>query len=341
VPEQGSVLVTGGAGYIGSHTCVALLRSGRSVVVVDDFSNSSPTALERVRELAPGPLRVVRADIGDRDAITAVLADGGIDSVVHFAGFKAVGESVAEPLRYYGNNVGGTVNLLTCLREAGVRDVVFSSSATVYGDPETVPITESSALTATNPYGRTKLHIEDILRDLAVSEAGWRILILRYFNPVGAHPSGRIGEDPKGIPNNLMPFVMQVAVGRRPELVVFGDDYPTPDGTCVRDYIHVDDLAEGHVAALGHLDQIDGAVAVNLGTGRGSSVLEVVRAVEAAVGAPIPRRIGPRRPGDAAESFADASFAHALLGWSATRTLEEMCADNWRWQQGNPHGYGD
>jgi UDP-glucose 4-epimerase len=332
--------VTGGAGYIGSHTCVALLRAGWSVVAVDDFSNSSPVALERVAELAPGSLRVERADVTDRAALDRVLDAHPVDAAVHLAGLKAVGESVAQPLRYYATNVGGTLRLLEALRARGVRDVVFSSSATVYGEPDAVPLTERSRLAATNPYGRTKLHVEDVLRDVAASEPGWRVLLLRYFNPVGAHPSGRIGEDPRGVPNNLMPFVMQVAVGRRPELVVFGDDYPTPDGTCVRDYIHVDDLAEGHVAALEHLDRVDGTVAVNLGTGRGSSVLEVLQAAEAAVGRPIPHRMGPRRPGDAAESWADPSLAADLLGWRATRDLDRMCADHWRWQQANPGGYG-
>ncbi|HEY2330369.1 MAG TPA: UDP-glucose 4-epimerase GalE [Acidimicrobiales bacterium] len=340
MPAQGTVLVTGGAGYIGSHTCVALLQAGWAVVVVDDFSNSSPVALERVRTLSSGDLTVERADIGDRAAIDRVLAAHPVDAVIHFAGRKAVGESVRHPLEYYANNVTGTVHLLQALQAAGVRRFVFSSSATVYGVPDSVPVTEEATLTATNPYGRTKLHIEDMLRDLAASDATWRVLLLRYFNPVGAHPSGRIGEDPRDVPNNLMPFVMQVAVGRRPELVVFGDDYPTPDGTCIRDYVHVEDLAAGHVAALERLDEIEGAVAVNLGTGQGRSVLEVLRAAEAAVGRPIPHRTGRRRPGDAPATWADASKARSLLDWQARRSLEEMCADHWRWQQANPQGYG-
>jgi UDP-glucose 4-epimerase len=340
VPELGTVLVTGGAGYIGSHTCVTLLQAGWSVVVVDNLSNSSRAAIDRIQELATGDLRFEQADLADRPRLEEIFAARPISAVIHFAGLKAVGESVQDPLAYYANNVAGTLNLLGAMRVAGVRDIVFSSSATVYGDPETVPITESAPTGATNPYGRTKLHIEQIIGDVATSEPGWRAFLLRYFNPVGAHPSGRIGEDPKGVPNNLMPFVMQVAVGRRPELVVFGDDYPTPDGTCVRDYIHVEDLAGGHLAALEALDRIEGAVAVNLGTGVGSSVLDVVAATEAVIGRPIPRVIGPRRPGDVPATFADASLARDLLGWEARRTLLDMCADHWRWQQANPHGYG-
>jgi UDP-glucose 4-epimerase len=340
VPAQGTVLVTGGAGYIGSHTCVALLQAGWSVVVLDNLSNSSPIAVERIQELAPGDLRSERADLLDRSRLDDIFAERPIAAVIHFAGLKAVGESVREPLAYYANNVVGTLNLLAAMRDAGVRDIVFSSSATVYGQPESVPLTETARVGATNPYGRTKLHIEEILGDLAASEPGWRAFLLRYFNPVGAHPSGRIGEDPMDVPNNLMPFVMQVAVGRLDELVIFGDDYPTPDGTCIRDYIHVEDLASGHLAALEAFERIDGAVPVNLGTGIGSSVLDVVAATEAVIGRPIPRRIGPRRRGDVASVWADASLARDLLGWNASRTLHDMCADHWRWQQSNPDGYG-
>ncbi|MEZ5143618.1 MAG: UDP-glucose 4-epimerase GalE [Acidimicrobiales bacterium] len=336
-----TVLLTGGAGYIGSHTAVVLLEAGYRLVVVDDLSNSSEVALDRVRELAPGELAFHRLDLRDEDALDAVVASSPVDAVVHFAGLKAVGESVAEPVRYYDVNIGGTVSLLRVLGRHGVKRLVFSSSATVYGAPDSVPLREDARLSTTNPYGETKLAIEQLLRDVAVADPAWRIALLRYFNPVGAHPSGRIGEDPRGTPNNLMPFVMQVAVGRRPELVVFGGDYPTPDGTCIRDYIHVMDLAEGHRAALEHLDGLGGCRAVNLGTGAGSSVLEVVAAASAAVGHPVPYRIGPRRPGDAPATFADPSLAAELFGWQATRTLADMCADSWRWQSANPHGYAD
>lgn len=335
-------LVTGGAGYIGSHTCVVLLEAGWDVVVVDNLDNSSEVALDRVRELVPGgSLSFHRTDLLDAAGLDAAFAEGPVDAVVHFAGCKAVGESVADPLKYYENNVAGTVSLLRAMQRGGVKDLVFSSSCTVYGDPAEVPVTERTPLgTAASPYGRTKLYIEEMLRDLAASEPGWRLVLLRYFNPVGAHPSGRIGEDPHGIPNNLMPFAMQVAVGRRDHLTVFGDDYATPDGTGVRDYIHVVDLAEGHLAALERLDQVDGAVAVNLGTGVGYSVLDVVRAASAAVGTEIPYEIGPRRAGDIAAVWADPSFAEELLGWKATRGLDDMCVDHWNWQRSNPDGYG-
>jgi UDP-glucose 4-epimerase len=336
----GTVLSTGGAGFIGSHTCVALLEAGWRVVVVDDLSNSSEESLRRVRELVGGELVFHRLDVRDTAALDEVVARHGVDSVVHFAGLKAVGESVADPLRYYDVNIGATVSLLRVMQRRGVRRLVFSSSATVYGEPDAVPISESAPLRTTNPYGRTKLVIEDLLRDVAAADPSWRIALLRYFNPVGAHPSGRIGEDPDGIPNNLMPFVMQVAVGARPELVVFGDDYPTPDGTCLRDYIHVMDLAEGHRAALDRLDDLGGCVAVNLGTGQGTSVREILAAASAAVGHEVPARVGPRRPGDAAATYADPSRAHELLGWRATRTIADMCVDAWRWQSRNPTGYG-
>ena len=340
MPTQGTVLVTGGAGYIGSHTCVALLRAGWAVVAVDNLCNSSAVAIDRVRELAPGDLTFHQTDLRDRDALDAVVGERPIDAVVHFAGLKAVGESVDDPLRYYSNNVVGTVTLLEVLRERGLRDIVFSSSCTVYGDPDAVPVDEAAPLCATSPYGRSKLFIEEIFRDLTASEPGWRVFLLRYFNPVGAHPSGRIGEDPHDVPNNLMPYVMQVAVGRRDRLTVFGGDYPTRDGTCIRDYIHVEDLAAGHVAALEALDRIEGCQAVNLGTGTGSSVLEVVHAASKAVGAEIPYLIGPRRPGDVVATWADPSLADELLGWKAHRTLDDMCADHWRWQSQNPDGYG-
>jgi UDP-glucose 4-epimerase len=335
-----TVLVTGGAGYIGSHTCVVLLEAGWDVVVVDDLSNSSEVALDRVRELAKGRLTFHQMNLVDEDALERIFADAALDAVVHFAGKKAVGESVAVPLEYYENNVAATISLLKVMQRHGVRDIVFSSSCTVYGDPERVPVTEDCQLSATSPYGRTKLHIEEMLRDVAASESGWRIVLLRYFNPVGAHPSGRIGEDPAGIPNNLMPYAMQVAVGRLEHLTVLGDDYPTPDGTGVRDYIHVVDLAEGHLAALRSIERIEGAVAVNLGTGTGYSVLDVVRAASKAVGRDIPYVVGPRRPGDVTAVWADPAMARDLLGWQATRSLDDMCADHWRWQESNPQGYG-
>ena len=334
-----TALVTGGAGYIGSHTCVTLLEAGWDVVVIDNLSNSSAVAVERVRELAPsGRLEFHEADLLDASALDACFAQG-VDAVVHFAGCKAVGESVALPLKYYENNVAATVELLKAMQRHDVRDLVFSSSCTVYGDPERVPVTEDAAIGAASPYGRTKLYIEEMLRDMAASEPGWRIALLRYFNPVGAHPSGRIGEDPRGIPNNLMPYAMQVAVGRRDHLTVFGGDYDTPDGTGVRDYVHVVDLAAGHLAALDRLDDIDGCRPVNLGTGQGSSVLEVVAAASRAVGRAVPYEIVERRPGDVACVYADPALAASLLGWKATRGLDEMCADHWRWQQRNPAGY--
>jgi len=336
-----TVLVTGGAGYIGSHTCVTLLEAGIRVVVIDNLDNSSEVALARVRELVPGAddaLEFVQGDIRDPTDLDRAFALGDVGSVIHFAGLKAVGESVADPLRYYEHNVAGTVQLLRAMERHDVRDLVFSSSCTVYGEPTVVPITEDTPLGATSPYGRTKLHIEEMLRDVAAT-GGWRIALLRYFNPVGAHPSGRIGEDPVGIPNNLMPYIMQVAVGRRDHLTVFGDDYPTPDGTAVRDYLHVVDLAEGHLAALDRIDQLDGAVAVNLGTGIGSSVLDVIHAAAAATGRDIPYEVGGRRAGDVVEAWADAGRAAALLGWRASRDLADMCADHWRWQATNPDGY--
>ena len=336
------VLVTGGAGYIGSHTCVEMLKAGMELVVVDNLSNSKEEALRRVKRITGKALTFYRADIRDKAALLEILARHAVNAVVHFAGLKAVGESVAQPLRYYDNNVAGTVMLCQAMAEAGVKRIVFSSSATVYGDPHAVPIREDFPVGATtNPYGRSKFMIEEILRDLHASDPAWRIALLRYFNPVGAHESGLIGEDPNGTPNNLMPYIAQVAVGRRPHLYVFGNDYPTPDGTGVRDYIHVVDLALGHVAALRYLDAHEGVVTVNLGTGKGYSVLDMVKAFSAACGREIPYRIAPRRAGDVACCYADPSLAAQLFGWRATRGVEAMCADTWRWQRMNPQGYGD
>jgi len=333
------VLLTGGAGYIGSHAAVECLAAGHAVVVFDNLSNSSVKSLERVAQITGRVVDFVEGDIRDRAALRALFAAHAIDAVVHFAGLKAVGESVENPLLYYDNNIGGSIALFEEMTAAGVKSVVFSSSATVYGDPAMVPITEDFPLSATNPYGWSKLFIEQMLRDMARADAAWNIALLRYFNPVGAHESGLIGEDPRGIPNNLMPYVAQVAVGRRPHLNVFGGDYPTPDGTGVRDYIHVVDLARGHVAALNKLHGMDGVQTWNLGTGRGVSVLDMVRAFEAASGRPVPYRIVARRAGDVAQCWADPARAARDLGWRAMHDLERMCADAWRWQQGNPDGY--
>lgn len=333
------ILVTGGAGYIGSHTALELLRAGHDVVVVDNLINSREEALRRVMELAGRPLTFHHADLLDRDALAAVFDAAPVDAVIHFAALKAVGESVAQPLRYYHNNVTGTLNLLQVMDERDVRQFVFSSSATVYGDPQQSPITEDFPLSAVNPYGRTKLIIEDVLRDLYRADPRWDVAILRYFNPVGAHPSGRIGEDPNGIPNNLVPYIAQVAVGRLPYLRVFGDTYPTPDGTGVRDYIHVVDLAIGHLRALEKLAAHPGLVAYNLGTGRGNSVLEVAAAFSRACGREIPLQIVDARPGDAAVCYADPSLAARELRWTAERDLDDMMADTWRWQSQNPNGY--
>ncbi|GMV55784.1 MAG: UDP-glucose 4-epimerase [Betaproteobacteria bacterium] len=335
------VLVTGGAGYIGSHACVEFIAGGHDVVVVDNLSNSHREAIVRVGRLVGRDVPFVQLDLRDRAGLEAVFARYRPTGVVHFAGLKAVGESVAQPLRYYDNNLQSTLVLLETMRAHGVQTLVFSSSATVYGDPATVPITEAFPLTATNPYGRTKLMIEEMLRDLAAAEPSWRIALLRYFNPVGAHPSGSIGEDPNGIPNNLMPFISQVAVGRRPTLSVFGGDYPTPDGTGVRDYIHVLDLVAGHARALEYLGAHVGLHVWNLGTGRGYSVLEVVEAFARVTGRPVPYRIIERRPGDVAACYADATKAARELGWRAERDLTAMCRDAWRWQQANPNGYSE
>ena len=326
------ILVTGGLGYIGSHTVVELMAAGHEVVVVDNLSNADISVRRRVQQITGREFAFHEVDVRNRPALQAVFAQHRIDAVIHFAGLKAVGESVAYPLRYYDNNVGGSVALFECMAEAGVKTLVFSSSATVYGDPATVPITENFPLAATNPYGSSKLMTENILRDVALSNGGWRIALLRYFNPVGAHESGLIGEEPNGIPNNLLPYVAQVAVGRRAELQVFGGDYPTPDGTGVRDYIHVVDLAQGHVKTLDKLATSSGIFTYNLGTGRGYSVLEMVRAFEAASGKPIPYRIVGRRPGDVATCYADPSLAERELGWKARFDVARMCADVWRWQ---------
>jgi UDP-glucose 4-epimerase len=333
------ILVTGGAGYIGSHTCVELLDAGEEVVVLDNFANSSRTSLERVRQICRKPLNVVEGDIRDQAGLMKVLNDFGCTAVIHFAGLKSVFESVASPLDYYDNNVIGTHRLLRAMQASGVKRIIFSSSATVYGAPKFLPYTEDHPLDPVNPYGRTKLVVEDMLRDQFASDTSWSIGILRYFNPIGAHESGLIGEDPKGVPNNLLPFVAQVAVGRRERLNVFGNDYDTPDGTGVRDYIHVVDLAQGHVAALKSLDN-PGCFAVNLGTGKGNSVLEVVRAFEQASGKSVPYDVRPRRPGDIASCYAATDRATKYLGgWRATRDLATMCRDHWRWQSRNPDGY--
>lgn len=335
---QMKLLVTGGAGYIGSHTCVALLEAGYSVVVIDNLSNSSPEALRRVERITGKALAFYEGDIRDKAMLTRIFSEHTIDAVVHFAGLKAVGESVAQPLRYYENNVGGTINLCHVMDAFNCRKLVFSSSATVYGDPASVPITEDFPLSATNPYGRSKLMVEDCLRDLFVPDPRWHIALLRYFNPVGAHPSGLIGEDPNGIPNNLMPYIAQVAVGKRDCLNVFGNDYPTPDGTGVRDYIHVVDLARGHLKALAALTRPQ-VLTVNLGTGVGYSVLDMVKAFEQASGKQINYRFGARRPGDVAQCYANPALAQQLIDWQAEYGIQQMCADTWRWQKQNPEGY--
>ncbi len=336
---QGLILVTGGAGYIGSHTCLELLENGHKLLVLDNLDNASIESLRRVQDLAGRTLTFIEGDVRDRKLLKRLFADHPVQAVIHFAGLKAVGESCTAPLRYYDNNVTGTIRLLEAMADAGCRRIIFSSSATVYGDPATLPITEDFPLSATNPYGHTKLFIEEILRDECAADPGWQAVLLRYFNPVGAHPSGRIGEDPRGIPNNLMPFIMQVAVGRLDHLDVFGADYDTPDGTGVRDYIHVVDLAKGHLAALKHLEELPGCTPINLGTGRGYSVLEMVQAAAEASGRPVAHRIVGRRPGDIASCYADPSLAAKILGWRAELDLTRMCADHWRWQNANPEGF--
>jgi len=336
-----AILVTGGAGYIGSHTCVELLNAGYEVIVVDNLINSSEKALERVKEITGKKLTFYKADLLDKKALDNIFEKESIDSVIHFAGLKAVGESVLIPLKYYHNNITGTITLCEVMQNHGVKDIVFSSSATVYGNPETVPIKEDFPLSATNPYGRTKLIIENLLKDLYVSDNSWNIAILRYFNPIGAHKSGKIGEDPKNIPNNLVPYITQVAIGKLECLGVFGNDYDTPDGTGVRDYIHVVDLAMGHLKALEKLKEKPGVSIYNLGTGKGYSVLDMVKNFEKVSGRTIKYKILPRRPGDIAICYADPSKAKLELGWEATRDINEMCEDSWRWQKNNPNGYGE
>ncbi|WP_281629216.1 UDP-glucose 4-epimerase GalE [Vibrio sp. St2] len=336
-----NVLVTGGMGYIGSHTCIQMIEAGMTSVIFDNLYNSKKSVLKRVEQVTGVAPSFIEGDIRDKQALVAVMKAHQIDAVLHFAGLKAVGESVEKPLEYYDNNVNGTLVLVDAMREVGVKSIVFSSSATVYGDPASVPITEDFPTSATNPYGRSKLMVEECLTDFQKANPDWSVTLLRYFNPVGSHPSGHLGEDPQGIPNNLMPFVSQVAVGRRECLSVFGDDYPTKDGTGVRDYIHVMDLADGHVAALKKVGQKEGLHVYNLGTGNGYSVLDMVKAFELASGKQVPYQIVERRPGDIAECWADPSKAMRDLEWKADRTLEEMTTDTWRWQSNNPQGYPD
>lgn len=333
------ILLTGGAGYIGSHTALELLNAGFSVLSFDNFSNSSDEALKRVQQLTGKQLISIQGDIRDEAALRQLFSQYAISAVVHFAGLKAVGESTELPLHYYDNNVAGTVTLCRVMRDFAVKKLVFSSSATVYGDAKQVPIPETAPRSATNPYGQSKLMIEHILEDLVNAEPDWGITLLRYFNPVGAHDSSRIGEDPSGIPNNLMPFISQVAVGKRASLSVFGNDYPTHDGTGVRDYIHVVDLARGHVKALQYLQNNTGIEAINLGTGTGYSVLDMVNAFSRVNGVAVPYSVAPRRPGDIAVCYAEPSKAKAVLGWQAEKTLDDMVRDSWRWQQANPNGY--
>jgi len=333
------IFITGGAGYIGSHTCVELLNAGHQVTIFDNFCNSQPEVLNRIERITGKKPHFVEGDIRDQAALQAALTASGAQAVVHFAGLKAVGESVQQPLTYYDNNVTGSLRLLQAMQHCSLKTVVFSSSATVYGDPHYLPYTEAHPLAPTNTYGQTKLAVENMLRDLATSDPSWRIGILRYFNPVGAHASGLIGEDPQGVPNNLMPFVAQVAVGKRAFLNVWGNDYDTPDGTGVRDYIHVVDLALGHLAALKHLQTQPQCFSVNLGTGIGSSVLDMVHAFEQASGKTIACQMSPRRAGDIAAYYADPGSAKTLLGWQAQRDLQTMCQDSWRWQSSNPNGY--
>ena len=333
------ILVTGGAGYIGSHTCILLIEAGYNVVVFDNFCNSSRESIRRVEEISGNKITLIEGDIRNRRDLQQVFERYKIEAVIHFAGLKAVGESVEKPLKYYDYNVYGTIVLCEVMQKYGCKSIVFSSSATVYGDPHTTPIKEDFPLSATNPYGRSKLFIEEILRDLTVADGEWRVVLLRYFNPVGAHSSGKIGEDPNGIPNNLMPFIAQTAVGKRDHLSVFGDDYDTPDGTGVRDYIHVVDLAQGHLDALERIKDFDQVTTINLGTGNGYSVLDMVKAFEKVSGRKVPYEIAPRRSGDIAKCYADPSYAKEILGWVAKKNIEEMCEDNWRWQSQNPDGY--
>lgn len=334
-----SVLITGGAGYIGSHTCVELLNSGHDIVIVDNLCNSSYISLDRIRMITGKNVKFYHIDLMDKALLRNVFKRESIKSVIHFAGLKAVGESMIKPLEYYNNNITGTLVLCNVMQEFNVRELIFSSSATVYGDPDNVPVKEDFPLSATNPYGRSKLMIEEILKDLCISDPTWHITILRYFNPIGAHYSGLIGEDPKGIPNNLVPYITQVAIGKMDIISVFGDDYDTPDGSGIRDYIHVTDLAKGHMAALEHIHEANGIKFYNLGTGSGYSVLELVRAFSSICKRQLPYQIKPRRPGDIARCYADVSLARKELGWTAVKKLDEMCADAWNWQMKNPHGY--
>lgn len=336
-----AILVTGGAGYIGSHTCVQLLNAGYEIIVLDNLSNSKPESIKRISEITGKSFEFIKGDLLDRELLEDVFSKHSIESVIHFAGLKAVGESVRLPLYYYYNNISGSLILFEVMQKHGVKNIVFSSSATVYGITDKMPIDEEAPLQPINPYGRTKYMIEEILRDLYVSDNSWNIILLRYFNPVGAHASGRIGEDPNGIPNNLVPYISQVAVGKLKELGIFGGDYPTPDGTGVRDYIHVIDLADGHLKALEKLRSNPGIAVYNLGTGRGTSVLEMVDAFAKASGRKIPYRITERRPGDTAVCYADPSKAKRELGWTAVKTVKDMCEDSWRWQSSNPSGYPD
>jgi UDP-glucose 4-epimerase len=334
------ILVTGGAGYIGSHTCAELIKRGYDILVIDNLMNSCEESLKRVEEITGKAIEFIKLDLLDMEGLRGLFKKNTIDAVIHFAGLKAVGESVEIPLSYYHNNITGTLHLAEAMKVSGVKNIVFSSSATVYGDPHQVPITEDLPVSPTNPYGRTKLMIEDILKDLFLSDKSWNVMLLRYFNPVGAHQSGKIGEDPNGIPNNLMPYVSQVAVGKLNELSVFGNDYPTNDGTGVRDYIHVVDLARGHIRALEKLKTSPGLLTCNLGTGRGYSVLEMVEAFEKASGRKVKYKVVDRRPGDIATCYADPSLALKELGWSAEFGIEDMCRDLWNWQSKNPDGFG-
>ncbi|WP_027443936.1 UDP-glucose 4-epimerase GalE [Erythrobacter cryptus] len=334
-----TIFLTGGAGYIGSHVLLCCLEAGHKVVVLDDFSNSSPEAITRVEELTGERVTIWRGDIRDGTLLRQIFDRHHIDAVLHFAGLKAVGESVADPLAYYDVNLGGSVTLVRAMAAAGVFRLVFSSTAAVYGDQVLMPLTETSALAPSSPYGRSKRMVEQVLADLCAADSRWSVAVLRYFNPAGAHSSGRIGEDPRGVPANLIPYAMQVAVGRYPELVIFGDDYPTPDGTGIRDYIHVMDLVQGHLVAMKYLADRTGYHVWNLGTGRGHSVLEVIRGIERVINRPLPWRIAPRRPGDTAQCWADPARAAADLGWRTSRGLDEMLADHWRWQAQNPEGY--
>ena len=343
-PQDTCVLVTGGAGFIGSHTVVDLLQNGYRAIIVDDLSNASEKVIDRITTIvgpqAAANLSFYVADVNDRDALERIFTENDVDRVIHFAGFKAVGESVTKPIEYYSNNLGNTLTLVDVMREHGVKSIIFSSSATVYGDPDSLPLTEKSPKKpATNPYGWTKWMIEQILTDLHTADPEWNVVLLRYFNPIGAHPSGLMGEDPKGIPNNLLPYVAQVAIGKREAVHVFGNDYDTPDGTGVRDYIHVCDLASGHVAALNWMNGKTGVEIFNLGTGKGTSVLEIIKAFSAACGKELPYVIEPRRAGDVTANYADCTKAKEQMGWEARYGIDEMCRDSWNWQSRNPNGY--